>query len=235
MGGITRRRTVAALAGLFLFVNCNLALAAKSPSIAGHALDGTGQPISGVSVTVLPEAGGVVRHATSGADGAYQFESVPDGTYRVDFNIQGFDSIRRNHVRVRPDGTATVDATLLVSAICDCVTVIDAAELRERSGRVVDESGRPLPHARLEITSPLRREVGYADSQGRFRVRVPVSETWPITASDSGFGTVTLQASAIGNGPIVLRLPFVGTAHLAETERFKGPCCPGDLFTHDGR
>jgi hypothetical protein len=162
----SHRLLVTGILALAATIGLRIAGAAKSASIAGHAVDGTGQPIPWVTVTAMPEAGGVVRQATTGADGAYQIESVGDGPYRVDFDIQGFDSIRRNHFGVRKDGTATADANLLVSAICDCVTAIDAAELSDRSGRVLDESGRPLPHARLELTTPLRTGVGYTDGQG---------------------------------------------------------------------
>jgi Carboxypeptidase regulatory-like domain len=217
-------------------ISLHVASSAKALSIAGHAVDGAGYPIPGVSVTAMPEAGGIATRTRTGADGVYQFGSLPDDAYRVDFEILGFDLIRRNHVRVRQDATAYVDATLSISGACECIAVTDATELREGTGQVVDESGRPLAHARLEIASPLRRDVGYADGEGRFRVRVPVTESWPLTASDSGFGSVKLQVSGTADVPIVLTLTRVGTTGLPDTERLKRTCrCAGDLFTHDGR
>src|SRR5262249_62017 len=117
-----------------------------------------------------------------------------------------------------------------------CVTVIDATALRERSGQVVDQAGRPLAHARLEIGSPLQRNFGYADGEGRFRVRLPVNGNWPLTASDGGFGTLKLQVSGTADVPIVFRLPYTGTSDLSDVQTLKRGCrCPGDLFTHDGR
>ena len=175
-----------------------------------------------------------VSRTTTGADGTYQFERLSEGTYHVDFQLLGFDMTRRNNVRVRKDAPASVDATVFVSAICDCVRVLEPLDLRERSGQVVDKSGRPLDHARLEIVTSLHHEFSYADSEGRFRVRLPITESWSLTASASGFRTVKQQVSAASDRPIVLRLPYVGTTGLPDTERLRAPCCPGQLFTPDG-
>jgi hypothetical protein len=230
-----RRHCFNATIALVLTIGLDVANSAKAPSITGHVVDGAGYPVPGVSVSTTPEAGGGTKYAMTRADGTYHLESLPDGVYRVDFELLGFDLARRNHVRVRQDATASADATLLVSAICECVAVIDPT-LRERSGQVVDESNRPLPHTRLEITSPLFGSFGYADGEGRFRVRVPVSGSWTLTVSDGGFGTVKQHVSGAPDVPIVIRLPYIGTRDLPDAQLLKRGCrCPGDLFTHDGR
>lgn len=209
---------------------------ARTPSISGRAVDGIGQPLPGVSVTTTAEAGGIARTTVTGHDGTYRFEALADGLWRVDFEIAGFDMIRRNHVRVRAGTTAYADASLPISALCECVDVVPQTPLRERAGLVVDGSGRPLAHARIQIVSPVRRDEAYADAEGRFRVRVPVGQAWPLTASDSGFGVVTRQVSADLDDPIVFRLRRAGTTGVPETERLNRGCrCPGDLFTHPGR
>ena len=201
---------------------------AQSASIAGVPRDVIGQTLPGVTVTTIPESGGLVKRTTSGRDGAYRFEALPDGTYRVDFELLGFDLIRRNHVRVRPDTVATVDAVLPVSAICECVTVVPPSPLRQRAGRVVDESDRPLPHAHLEVVSSIGREVAYADDEGRFLVRAPINEMWPLTASDTGFRAVTQQLSGAVAEPIELRLAHAGTTGVPNEERLARGCrCPG--------
>jgi hypothetical protein len=183
----------------------------------------------------MSDGGGALRQATTGVDGAYQFANVPEGTYRVDFDIRGFDLSRRNHVRVRQDAPAVADATLFITAICECVNVIESTELGERAGQVLDQPGQPLAHARLEIAAPLHQEVNYADKEGRFRVRVPMKEKWMLTVSDSGYGPIRLPISWSAGGPIVLRLPHADTKGLPDTERLRRPCCPGHLFTDDGR
>jgi hypothetical protein len=75
--------------------------------------------------------------------------------------------------------------------------------------------------------------VAYAHGDGRFRVHVPLIENWPLTASDSGFGTITQQVSGNAAEPLVFTLPRAGTAGLPDIERLSRGCrCPGDLFTH---
>ena len=206
------------------------------PSIAGKVTDAGGLPLPGVSVTILPASGGTTRHATTASTGAYQFDALEQGTYRVVFDVAGFDLIRRNNVRVRHGATAEADAALSVSSICECIQVVPTKPLRARAGQVVDESGRPLPYARLEVMSSMRREVAYADNKGQFHVRLPVHETWPLTASDSGFSATTLHLSGTTADPFVIRLTHDTEAAVPDTERLGRGCrCPGDLFTHQGR
>ncbi len=204
-------------------------------TIVGRVSDSLDQPLSGVVVTILPEAGGNAARTETGRDGTYRTDNLVDGTYRVDFDVHGFDLARRNHVRVSSDAPPRADVSLHISAICDCVTRIREERLRERQGDVLDERGRPLPHARLEIGGRYA-EVAYADARGRFAVRLPVKDAWPVTASDSGFAAATQNVSAATAEPITFRLALARTVDLAETERFARSCrCPGDLFTHPGR
>jgi len=208
---------------------------AQSPSIAGHIVDSSGQPVPGVSITVMEATGGIARHGTSAGNGDYRFDALPDGTYRVDFEVAGFDLFRWNNLLVKGTATVNAGATLSISAICECVSP-PRPRLGERVGQVVDESGRPLPYARLEIVSPTSRGVARADGEGRFRVRVPIDGTWPLTASDSGFRPVRQDVSGTVAGPIMFTLSHAGVTNLPDSERFARGCrCPDDLFVHPGR
>jgi hypothetical protein len=191
--------------------------------------------VRGVFVTIVAEGGGIAADATSSQDGAYRFDSLQDGSYRVDFELAGFDVVRRNHVLVRHGTTANVDATLPVSPVCECVTIVPGPAVRERAGQVVDESGRPIPHARLDVVSARGREFGYADRDGHFRVRLPVDESWPLTATCGGFDAVTQQLSA-GVAAIVFKLSSTATQNVPVNERLARGCrCADDLFSHEGR
>jgi hypothetical protein len=206
----------------------------QAPSITGRAIDQAGYPIPGASVTAMLESGGVSKRAPTGTDGVFRFDGLPDGTYRVDFELLGFQLVRRNHVRVASSGAATVDTTLRIRGVCECVQIVPVMPLSERAGQVLDQAGRPLPHARVTIVTPRVSEVAYADNDGRFRVRVPTGELWSLTASDSGFNAVTRQVSTAVESPFVFRLPFAGTAAVPDTEALNRKCsCPDDLFTHD--
>jgi carboxypeptidase family protein len=207
----------------------------QPPSISGRVIDAAGWPVPGAFVTTTEESGGRPIRATTGPDGTYQFAALPDGTYRIDFELTGFDLMRRNHLPVRSDATAVVgDVRLYVSAVCECVNVRWPATLRDRPGVVTDEAGRPLALARLQIVTSRSTEAAYTESEGRFRLRVPVNEHWALTASASGFIAATQQVSGVVGEPVVFKLRPSGTP-LPDIERFHRVCCPSDLFAYQGR
>jgi hypothetical protein len=214
----------------------------KAPSVVGRVADTRTEPLAGVVVSSMPEAGGLVRAVTTGGDGTFRFDGLADGLYRVDFDLESFDLIRRNRVPVRASTSVQLDVVLPLVTLCECVEVPRTGpdprglDLRERAGLVVNQSGQPLPHARIELASLAKREVAYADAEGRFRVLLPSGQTWPLTASDSGFGAVTQAVSSAESSTLVFRLPASDTSSLLREERLRRDCrCAGDLFRHRGR
>ena len=205
---------------------------AQSASIAGVVRDGNGGVIPGVSVTTIPQSGGLLRHTASGSDGSYRFDGLPDGTYRVDFDLRGFELVRRNHVRVSRDTEANVDAALPPRMICECITLEPPSPWAQRPGQVVDMSGRPLPHARIQLVG---REDAYTDNEGRFFIRVPVYESWPLTASDTGFRSITERVSGADSATVVLSLEHENTTGVPDVQRFGGCECSGYLLPYGGR
>jgi hypothetical protein len=218
------------LVHLVLGVGICVAAGAAAPAggaIGGHVRDARGQPLPGVAITVLPERGGAARQSITDSDGAYHLEGLPDATYRIDFLLLGFDLTREHQVSVRTGARVDVDATLAVSPICECVTSGLPTSALPLTGQVVDAAHRPLPHARLDVVSPARRETAYTDSEGRFRVRVPLEGAWPLTASEARFASITTKISTASAEPIVLKLSYRGTAGLPKRERISLGClCP---------
>ncbi len=205
---------------------------AQAASITGVVRDGINRVIPGVTIIAVPESGGLSRHTTSGSDGAYRFEGLPDGTYRVDFELRGFDVVRRNHVRVRGGAEARADAALPVRVLCECITAEPQSPWAQRAGQVIDKAGYPLPHARIELVG---REAMYADSEGRFLIRLAVKETWPLKATDTGFGAVTQEVSGADAASVVISLEYGDAAGVADLERFGGCECHGYLFPYGAR
>lgn len=206
---------------------------AQSASIAGVVRDAIGQLIPGVTVTTIPQSGGLIRLTTTGSNGSYRFDGLPDDTYRVDFELRAFEVVRRNHVRVRHDTEAKADAALQVRAICECVTLEPPSPWAQRRGQVIDKNGHPLPHARIELVG--RQVMLSTDGEGRFLIRVPVNEAWSLTATDTGFGSVTQQVSGADAASVVLSLEYVGTTGVPDVQRFGGCECPGYLLPYGGR
>ncbi len=192
---------------LFVLFASSRIVIAQSARIAGVVRDGIGGGIPDVSVTTISQSGGLLRHTMSGSDGSYRFDGLPDGTYRVDFQLRGFELVRRNHVRVSRNAGAPIDAVLALRAICECIAREPPSPWTQRPGQVIDKTGRPLPHARIQLVG---REETYTDNEGRFFIRVPVYEKWPLTASDTGFRSVTEQVSGADSATVVLSLEYRG-------------------------
>ena len=193
-----------------------------------------GVPRPTVAVTAIQATGGVAHTVMSDGQGTYVLANLPAGTYRIDFYFPHFEIIRRNNVQVRVGETVHVDdVTLPESPVCECLNPRDEwARLKipdplfvERSGQVVDAFGQPLPHARLEIESPIGLDTTYADREGRFRVFLLPDQAWPLTARDSGFGAATERVSGSSSAPVLLRLPNGDTKALPDTEQFTLRCC----------
>ena len=151
---------------------------------------------------------------------------LSDGVYRVDFDLRGFELVRRNHVRVRRDTEANIDAALPVRAICECITVEPPSPWAQRLGQVVDKTGRPLPHARVQLVG---RQAAYTDIEGRFLIRLPVNEPESLTATDTGFRSVTQQVSGADAATVVLSLEYEGTTGVPDVQRFGGCECQMDI------
>jgi hypothetical protein len=208
--------------------------AAQAPAIAGRVTDMSQASMPGVTVTIVPERGGVALHTTSDRDGGYQFEEVPEDTYRVDFSLLGFEVARRNHVRVRAGTSNRIDAALKVGRPCEYPAPPVQAPSESRSGQVLDEIDRPLPHATLELVANGRRESAYADREGRFIVRVPDDGKWALTVYDTGFGVITHQISRATAEPLVFKLRYTGTQDVSDNERLdRRGRCPWHLFAHE--
>ena len=96
---------------------------ATTGSIFGKVTDATGAVLPGVTVTVIG-TGLIqpVRVVTAGS-GGYQVPSIPNGLYKITFELSGFKTFIRDGVRVTTDGNAQIDARMEVGAVETEVTV----------------------------------------------------------------------------------------------------------------
>src|SRR4249920_1209748 len=75
--------------------------------INGTVTDNTGAVMPGVTVTATSPALIQPQVQVSGADGSYRFLALPPGVYEVAFELAGFQSIKREGVRVVINQTLT--------------------------------------------------------------------------------------------------------------------------------
>jgi hypothetical protein len=96
----------------------------QTGSIAGVVSDTSGAVLPGVVVTItgdrLIEG---TQSFTTDATGAYRFDRLPPGDYRVKFELQGFKTVEQAEVRINAAFVATINARLEVGSLEETITV----------------------------------------------------------------------------------------------------------------
>ncbi|MCU0243809.1 MAG: carboxypeptidase regulatory-like domain-containing protein, partial [Acidobacteria bacterium] len=93
--------------------------------LTGTVTDDGKAPLPGVSVKIsspsliLPEMATVTNE-----DGLYRFFSLPSGTYKLVFELQGFKTGVREGIIVRAQGNIVIDMTLAPGEINESITVV---------------------------------------------------------------------------------------------------------------
>src|SRR5262245_38078093 len=96
----------------------------QTGSVAGIVTDSSNAVLPGVTVTLSGEKliGGAQVQTTDSA-GAYRFDRLSPGAYRVKFELQGFRSFDRTDIAVSASFVATVNAKLEVGNVSETITV----------------------------------------------------------------------------------------------------------------
>jgi hypothetical protein len=113
----------------YLLAN-ELAFGQTFGSIAGETRDTSGAVITGVTVTAVNTGTNAARVATSNEAGAYNFPSLPPGTYTVKVEKTGFKTVIRSEIELQVQLAARVDFELQIGQVSESVEVrADAALL----------------------------------------------------------------------------------------------------------
>ena len=91
--------------------------------INGTVTDNTGAVLPGVTVTATSPALIQPQVQVTGTEGDFRFIALPPGVYDVTFELAGFQTIKREGVRVVINQTLTVDQQLQVATLQETVTV----------------------------------------------------------------------------------------------------------------
>jgi hypothetical protein len=130
-----RRRSTALLAGVVGFCVSVLALSAPAAAqsvagIIGVVSDSSAAILPGVTVTATGPALQVPSIvAVTDAKGEYRLSPLPPGTYTVTFELPGFQTVKRENVRLALGFTATLDQALGLGTVQESVTVSGASPL----------------------------------------------------------------------------------------------------------
>jgi hypothetical protein len=101
--------------------------------INGTVTDNTGAVLPGVTVTATSPALIQPQVQVTGGDGGYRFLALPPGVYAIDFELTGFNTVKRGEVRVIINQTLTVDMQMQVATLQETVTVTGASPIVDTS------------------------------------------------------------------------------------------------------
>ncbi len=119
----TLRRMI--LSSILLLAASTVDAQVQTGSIVGAVTDSSNSVLPGVTVSVSGERliGGTQTMVTDDS-GAYRFDRLPPGDYRVKFELAGFKVIERADIRVNAAFVATVNAKLEVGSVSETITVV---------------------------------------------------------------------------------------------------------------
>ncbi len=207
---VAGRRVAAALAvaGTALTLAPH-AFGQQAAGIIGEVTDESGAVLPGVTVTATSPALQVasVVSVTDGR-GAYRLSPLPIGTYTVEYILAGFQTVRREGVRLTIGFTASIDVPLKVGALEESITVSGAAPVVDTASTTATtqftrESIELLPTSRNGIVSLLAQAPGVRtlrDVGGSSLNQVPTyrvfGQAGEAYSTLEGVQTSSLQASS---------------------------------------
>ncbi len=100
---------------------------ATDGNITGTVMDSTGAAIPGASVELENVATGVERTTETDATGAYRFNNVLIGKYRITVTAEGFQPTTLANVSVAMNRTVTANLTLELGEVLTQVEVVESA------------------------------------------------------------------------------------------------------------
>ncbi len=99
-------------------------------ALVGKVTDPGGLALPGVSVTITsPQLISQRETTTTDESGQYRIPRLPPGTYRVSFELDGFQTLNRPDIIVRAGQTLTVPAQLELATVQESVTVVGESPL----------------------------------------------------------------------------------------------------------
>jgi len=198
---------ISSLFALILLLISGAALRAQvgSASLSGTVQDSTGAIVSGAMVTLQNLASGAERKSVSNGSGAFTFEAVPSGDYKLTVQETGFKELVRSDIHLNPgDSLVLSDVRLNIGATTESITVastvaalpldngqlsatISAGDLDRLSvvGRDATELQKILPGFAI-------RNLGSTNTAPDFS-QVQVGQPTPYSSNGSPVAGITLK------------------------------------------
>jgi hypothetical protein len=124
----SRSTAILTLAGCIVLARPSVAGQGQEASIIGQVTDESGALLPGVTVTATSPSLQVPQiSVVTNERGEYRLTPLPIGTYSVEYALQGFQSVRREGLRLTAGFAAKVDEILKIGAVAETITVSGAA------------------------------------------------------------------------------------------------------------
>ena len=101
--------------------------------IIGTVSDNTGAVLPGVTVNATSPALIQPQNTVTEADGTYMMQALPAGVYELTFELAGFETTKREAIRVVINTTLTVNATMQIGGVQETVVVTGASPVVDTS------------------------------------------------------------------------------------------------------
>jgi len=183
-----------------------------SGSIVGRVTDESGAILPGVTVTATSPALQVPQMVNvTNVQGDYRITPLPIGTYEVVFTLTGFQTIRRESIRLTAGFVARVDVVLKVGAIEESITVAASPTVDVQSTGAVTvltkETLEVVPSSRAGLISlmnqspAVRSQMDIGGSQSNL---LPAMRVYGIGTQATSWlvldGVVATDAGQTGGG-----------------------------------
>ena len=181
-----------------------MAQSAGTAGLAGIVTDPSGASVPNVTVTLISNATGQTRAATTGPDGTYRFTLLPPGTYHVTFAAGGFKTAEVAAVALNVTETPQLNRTLEVGQQSEQVTVEAAAEtLQTQSSTLGTVAGTAeitgLPLSNRNYTQILSLSAGASAAVNDARSLGKGTQDMSVNGSSPGSNNFQMDGVAINN------------------------------------
>jgi hypothetical protein len=157
--------SVALVAALVLSSTLSTGAQELRGRITGVVSDNTGAVLPGVTVTVAGPALIQTQTTVTTSDGSYRYPALPPGVYTVTFELAGFQTIKREDIRLGLNQTLSVDAQLQLSSLQETITITGESPVVDVKNTTVGtnftkELLQDIPNAR-DIWAALAQAPGF--------------------------------------------------------------------------
>jgi hypothetical protein len=196
-------------------------------SINGTVTDASGGALPGVTVTAASPALQVGQlAAVTDGEGKYQIVDLPRGTYRVRFELQGFQPLIREGLELTAGFAARVDASLMIGALSEAITVTGASPVVDvtttRGGQTINTEllttalpGNKTMADLVQMTPGLTNTAGENPGTLGLRGR-PRFNSYGVNSDNSNTTMMIDGFQIIANNP----LPDVGATQEVDVKTF---------------